>query len=81
MMPPTPIPRFTSAKFTPKYCCRRSPSTTLAMRALNPTHETPKFTPISTSATAATAGWVAKASRVHPAIIAARPASRMARAP
>ncbi len=81
MMPPMPIPRLTSAKFTPKYCCRRSPSTTAAMSALNPGQETPKFTPISTSATAATAGWVANASRVQPAIIAVSPASSTARAP
>jgi hypothetical protein len=51
------------------------------MRALKPTHETPKFTPMSTRATAATPGWVANASREQPAIIAVRPASRMVRAP
>jgi hypothetical protein len=81
MMPPTPMPRFTRAKLTPKYCWRSSPFTTVAMRALNPGHETPKFTPISTRATAATAGWVANASRVQPAIIDVSPMSRMMRAP
>ncbi len=75
-MPPTPMPRLISAKFTPKYCCRRSPPSTIAaITALKPGQDTPKFTPISTSPIAAIAGVVANASRTQPAIMAVSPAS------
>ena len=51
------------------------------MSALNAGHETPKLNPISTSATAATAGVVANASSRLPATIEAQPARSTARAP
>ena len=66
MMPPTPMPRLTRAKLTPKYCWRVSPVVTAAMSALNAGHETPKLTPRKKNATRTAAGVVAKARIVHP---------------
>ena len=80
-MPPTPMPRLMSAKLTPKYFCRRSPLTTVAISALNAGQETPKLMPIRTRAKAATPGEVANASTTLPTIIAVSPPSRTARAP
>ena len=70
-----------SAKFTPKYCWRTSPSTTVAMRELNAGHEAPKLMPSRTSATAAAAGVVANASSTVPSTIADWPPSMTTRAP
>ena len=75
------MPRLTSAKLTPKYCCRVAPVVTAAMRALNAGHETPKLKPSSRNESATTNGVVANARITQPTSWALVPISSIRRAP
>ncbi len=81
MIPPTPMPRLTSAKLTPKYCWRAGPLTTAAMRALNAGQDSPKLSPSSANPTTNEGTDVAKATATQPTSWAADATSRMDRAP
>ena len=80
-MPPTPMPRLTSAKLMPKNWVRRGPETMLAVRALNPGQPTPKLMPSSVNASTNAGTEVANASTTAPTSWATLPHTSTTREP